>query len=315
MLGPSGSGKTTALRLIGGFEWPTRGEIRYNGRDMKDLPAYKRPTKTIFQDYALFPHLNVENNIKYGLKIYRVPRENVPAKYHQQLVALQNKWRKTVEDKLAKLDREQDEYETMMATHKPNSHKHRKAQKWLDNSDFHYSYWENYVQLKTNQYAKRYLTRKMTRQEINQEVAQVIDMIGLTGNEKKTIDQLSGGMKQRVSLARALVVKPEVLLLDEPLSALDMRVREKMQLELKDIQRKLGMTFIFVTHDQEEALSLSDKVAVINQGRVVQFGTAQDIYDEPINAWVASFVGYSNLFVGKVLGEGKCACLAKVFAL
>lgn len=302
LLGPSGSGKTTALRLIGGFDWPTRGEIKFHGRDMKDLPPYKRPTKTIFQDYALFPHLNVENNIKYGLKLYRVEKEKIEKRHKKRLTTMQKKWSKEAAIKFVKLDKEQLLYEKIMLKNRPKSRKFQKAQKWLDNSDFQYSYWENYVDLKTKQFSDRYLTRKLTSKEMNEEVKKIIELIGLEGNEKKEIDQLSGGMKQRVALARSLVVRPKVLLLDEPLSALDLKVRQRMQRELKDIQQKLNMTFVLVTHDQQEALTLSDRVAVMRDGKIEQFDVGQKIYDTPKNAWVANFIGESNIFSGVVIG-------------
>lgn len=313
LLGPSGSGKTTALRLIAGFEWPTRGEIKINGRDVKDLPAYKRPTKTIFQDYALFPHLNVEDNIKYGLKLYRIEKDFIDAHHRKRLIQLQKKWSKEAKEKFVKLDREQTSYEKIMLKNKPKSRSYQKAQKWLDNSDFQYSYWENYVHLKTKQFSDRYLSRKLTPQEMKTEVKNIIELIGLQGNERKSIDQLSGGMKQRVALARSLVVKPKVLLLDEPLSALDLKVRQRMQRELKDIQQKLGMTFILVTHDQQEALTLSDRVAVMRDGKIEQFDKGQNIYDNPINAWVANFIGESNIFLGKVTGTNRVEFLKTSF--
>ncbi len=303
LLGPSGSGKTTVLRLIAGFEWPTRGEIKFNGRDIKDLPAYKRPTKTIFQDYALFPHLNVENNIKYGLKLFRIEKNKIEPKHRKKLLQLQKKWQKETKLKFLKLDKEQTSYEKIMLKNKPKSHRFQKAQKWLDNSDFQYSYYENYIDLKTKQFSDRYLTRKLTSKEMDYEVKQIIELIGLEGNEKRSIDQLSGGMKQRVALARSLVVKPKVLLLDEPLSALDLKVRQRMQRELKDIQQKLKMTFILVTHDQQEALTLSDRVAVMRDGKIEQFDKGQKIYETPANAWIANFIGESNIFNGRVIGK------------
>lgn len=313
LLGPSGSGKTTVLRLIAGFEWPTRGEIKFNGRDIKDLPAYKRPTKTIFQDYALFPHLNVENNIKYGLKLYRIEKEKIEQRHKKRLIQLQKKWTKEAKSKFLKLDKEQTSYEKIMLKNKPKSRRFQKAQKWLDNSDFQYSYYENYVDLKTKQFSDRYLTRKLTSQEMNNEVKQIIELIGLEGNEKKSIDQLSGGMKQRVALARSLVVKPKVLLLDEPLSALDLKVRQRMQRELKDIQQKLKMTFILVTHDQQEALTLSDRVAVMRDGKIEQFDKGQNIYETPSNAWIANFIGESNIFSGTVVGKNYVELLRTKF--
>ena len=313
LLGPSGCGKTTALRLIGGFEWPTRGEIKFYGVDVKDLPAYKRPTNTIFQDYALFPHLTVEGNIKYGLKLVRVPREHINENALAKLDELKIKWTQQAKAKMKKLDKEQAEYEKVLETSKPKSPKYKKAQKWMDKSDFVYSYWENFVQQKEEAYRKTHTQRKLTKKEINKEVAEAMALIGLEGNEKKAIDELSGGMKQRVAIARAIVTKPEVLLLDEPLSALDMKVRQKMQRELKAIQRKLGITFIFVTHDQEEAMTMSDRIAVMREGRVEQFDVPKKIYDYPTNSWVASFVGDSTQFKGVYVKQGQVKFLDKTW--
>lgn len=313
LLGPSGCGKTTALRLIGGFEWPTRGEIKFYGVDVKDLPAYKRPTNTIFQDYALFPHLTVEGNIKYGLKLVKVPKEHINENALIKLDQLKQKWAEVAKQKMAKLDKEQAEYEKVLETARPKSPKYKKAQKWMDKSDFVYSYWENFVLQKEESYRRIHTQRKLTSKEIKEEVNRVITLIGLEGNEKKSIDQLSGGMKQRVAIARAIVTKPEVLLLDEPLSALDMKVRQKMQRELKAIQRKLGITFIFVTHDQEEAMTMSDRIAVMRDGRIEQFDVPKKIYDYPANAWIASFVGDSTMFKGVYVKPGQVKFLDKVW--
>ena len=317
LLGPSGSGKTTILRLIGGFEQPTRGEIKFFGRDVKDLPPYKRPTKTIFQDYALFPHLSVEKNVMYGLKLLMVPKDNLSdfgQKKEKQLKELVVKWEKQAQVKFQKLDNEQEEYEETMKQETKTSKKHKKAQKWLDSSDFNYSYWENYVQLKTIRFTNRYLSRKLTKEEMSKRVNEVISLVGLEGNEKRQISELSGGMKQRIALARALVCKPEVLLLDEPLSALDLKVRQQMQVELKQIHKTLGTTFIFVTHDQEEAISLSDRIMVLKDGKIEQSGTPQEIYDYPQNKWVANFIGESNIFEGQVVSKGKVKFLGNQFS-
>ena len=312
LLGPSGSGKTTALRLIGGFEWPTRGEIRLNGSDVKDLPAYKRPTKTIFQDYALFPHLTVEGNIKYGLKLFRVPKDNVSNDKLIKLEELKKIWKEKASKKMADLDVKQSQYEKIMEDNPENSRKYKKAEKWFDSSDFIYSYWENYVDSKVEAYEKVHTTRKLTKAEINEKISEMIKMIGLEGKEKQPITSLSGGMKQRVALARSLVLEPEIVLLDEPLSALDLKVRQKMQRELKAIQKKFNMTFIFVTHDQEEAMTISDRVAVMRDGVIEQIGTPQEVYDEPVNKWVATFIGESNQFKGGVVSKGKVKFLNKI---
>ena len=211
MLGPSGSGKTTCLRMIAGFDRPTSGQIQLYGQDVSSLPPYERPVNTVFQDYALFPHMTVGENIAYGLMIKRVPREE----------------RKKQEDEM-------------------------------------------------------------------------LDLVRLSGFDSRKPSQLSGGQRQRVALARALINHPKVLLLDEPLGALDLKLRQQMQVELKAIQQRVGITFIFVTHDQEEALTMSDRIAVFNLGKIEQVGTPAEIYEHPVTAFVAGFVGVSNLVSGEV---------------
>ena len=211
MLGPSGSGKTTCLRLIAGFERPTSGSILLHGKDVSRLPPYERDVNTVFQDYALFPHMTVGENIAYGLMIRKAP----------------------------KVERE------------------KRAE-------------------------------------------EILELVQLSGMSKRRPSQLSGGQRQRVALARALINHPRVLLLDEPLGALDLKLRQQMQIELKSIQQRVGITFIYVTHDQEEALTMSDRVAVFNHGRIEQVGTPAEIYEHPTTAFVAGFVGISNLISGKV---------------
>ena len=209
LLGPSGCGKTTTLRLIGGFEYPTTGRVIYEGKDITDVPPYKRRVNTVFQKYALFPHLNVRDNIAFGLKI-----------------------------------------------------------------------------------------KKMSRGEIDRRVDKMLSLVNLAGYGKRSVDSLSGGQQQRIAIARALVNEPDVLLLDEPLGALDLKLRKEMQLELKSMQQQLGITFIYVTHDQEEALTMSDTIVVMNSGRILQIGPPKTIYDEPKNAFVARFIGESNIVSG-----------------
>lgn len=215
LLGPSGCGKTTTLRLIGGFEQPTTGKILFDGRDISSIPPYKRRVNTVFQRYALFSHMNVFENIAFGLRI-----------------------------------------------------------------------------------------KKMDEKTIRAKVGKMLDLVNLTGFEKRSVDSLSGGQQQRVAIARALVNEPEVLLLDEPLAALDLKLRREMQHELKNMQKQLGITFVFVTHDQEEALSMSDTIAVMKDGEIQQIGTPEDIYNEPRNAFVAGFIGESNIVDG-VMHEDK----------
>ena len=206
LLGPSGCGKSTTLRIIGGFECPTKGKVYFDGKDITDEPPYRRRVNTVFQKYALFPHLDVFDNIAFGLRI-----------------------------------------------------------------------------------------KKVSKTDIKRRVGAMLDLVGLKGYEKRGVDQLSGGQQQRVAIARALVNEPEVLLLDEPLGALDLRLRKGMQLELKNMQQRLGITFLYVTHDQEEALTMSDTIAVMKEGRIQQIGTPKRIYDEPKNAYVADFIGDSNI--------------------
>ena len=208
-LGPSGCGKTTTLRIIGGFIQPKEGDVFFGGVRINDLPPYKREVNTVFQRYALFPHLNVYENVEFGLKVAKVPE------------------------------------------------KERRAS-----------------------------------------VKEMLKLVGLSGYDKRHINQLSGGQQQRVAIARALVNRPKVLLLDEPLGALDLKLRKEMQIELKRIQQALEITFIYVTHDQEEALTMSDRVVVMRDGNILQIGTPQDIYNEPCNGYVADFIGESNIIDG-----------------
>ena len=211
LLGPSGCGKTTTLRMIGGFEEPTRGTIYLKGRDVTDLPPYKRDVNTVFQSYALFPHLNVYENIAFGLRRRKVPKDEIDAR-----------------------------------------------------------------------------------------VKEVMKLVDLVGFEKRRPSQMSGGQQQRVALARALVNRPKVLLLDEPLGALDLKLRKQMQLELKRIQSEVGITFIYVTHDQEEAMTMSDRLAVMRQGRIEQIGPPEEVYENPQTEFVASFLGASNMLEGEL---------------
>lgn len=208
-LGPSGCGKTTTLRIIGGFETPTSGELLFEGKNILSVPAHKRKLNTVFQKYALFTNMNVAENIAFGLKI-----------------------------------------------------------------------------------------KKMDKKIIDEKVAAMLKLVNLNGYENRNVTSLSGGQQQRIAIARALVNEPQVLLLDEPLGALDLKLRKEMQIELKNMQKKLGITFIYVTHDQEEALTMSDVIVVMNKGKIQQMGTPVDIYNEPINSFVAEFIGESNIING-----------------
>lgn len=231
ILGPSGCGKTTLLRLIAGFQTASEGEIKISGKEITQTPPHKRPVNTVFQKYALFPHLNVYDNIAFGLKL-----------------------------------------------------------------------------------------KKMPKQTIEKKVKAALKMVGMTDYEYRDVDSLSGGQQQRVAIARAIVNEPEVLL-DEPLGALDLRLRKDMQIELKRIQQAMGITFIYVTHDQEEALAMSDTVVVMDEGKIQQIGTPEDIYNEPKNAFVADFIGESNIIDGIMRADGvveifnrRFQCLDKGFA-
>ncbi len=241
-LGPSGCGKTTTLRMIAGFEIPSSGKVYLNGKDITNLPPNKRPVNTVFQRYALFPHLNVYENIAYGLKL--------------------TKLKVTYEDSLG------------------------------------------------NRFEK---IEKYTKEEIDEKVKKALKMVDLEDFEKRNVTTLSGGQQQRIAIARAIVNEPEILLLDEPLGALDLKMRKDMQLELKEMHKKLGITFIYVTHDQEEALTMSDTIVVMKDGKIQQIGTPQDIYNEPKNAFVADFIGESNIFSGTYLGDKKVRFINKVF--
>ena len=214
LLGPSGCGKTTMLRIIGGFEYPSEGQVLFEGSDITNVPPFKRRVNTVFQKYALFTHMNVRDNIAFGLKL-----------------------------------------------------------------------------------------KKMSKAEIDRRVARMLELVNMEGYEKRSTVSLSGGQQQRIAIARALVNEPEVLLLDEPLGALDLKLRKNMQLELKAMQQELGITFIYVTHDQEEALTMSDTIAVMSGGRIHQIGDPKRIYDEPKNAFVADFIGESNILPGVMIED------------
>lgn len=312
LLGPSGSGKTTIIRLIGGFEWATRGEIKFNDVDIKDLPAHLRDTSTIFQDYALFPHLSVENNIKYGLRLKRFPKPETEIKENMKKVLNLKikKWEKKSHLEMKKLDKIQQEFEDLK-NNKITKRQGEKIQNWLDDSDFKYSYWETFTKQSINKFNKKYMLRKITKDELKSKMSEALSLVELEGHEKKSIDKLSGGQKQRVALARAIAVEPKILLLDEPLSSLDAKIREKMQILLSDLQKKLNITFIFVTHDREEALQLSDRIAIIRNGDIEQFDTPKEIYDYPKNKWVAQFIGDYNIFKGEIIDDSTVLFLGK----
>ena len=238
LLGPSGCGKTTTLRIIGGFVTPTSGDVLFDGVRINDVPPYQRQINTVFQKYALFPHLNVFENIAFGLRMQKRPDPKDPS-------------------------------------------------------------------------GKKMV--KIPEAEIRERVMEMLEVVSLKGFEHRKPDALSGGQQQRVAIARALVNKPKVLLLDEPLAALDLKLRKDMQIELKRIQQQVGITFIYVTHDQEEALTMSDTIVVMDKGTIQQIGTPEDIYNEPKNAFVADFIGESNIIDGVMLRDNLVQMYGKQF--
>ena len=268
LLGPSGCGKTTTLRMIAGFQTPTEGEVIIDGKVFNDIPPYARPINTVFQRYALFPHLNVIDNVKIGLN-------NRSLKNLIEFFGGEEKILNEIkEEKLAKgLPLE-------------------KASK------------ANYFEI-----------NKKINEHIDVAAKNALSLVKLNGYEKRKIDQMSGGQQQRVAIARAIINKPKILLLDEPLAALDLKLRQNMQYELKEMQRALGITFIFVTHDQEEAMTMSDRVVVMQDGIIQQLGTPEDIYNEPVNPFVANFIGETNIVRGTYIHEGLIEFLGVEFAI
>ncbi|WP_441361811.1 ABC transporter ATP-binding protein [Acholeplasma laidlawii] len=276
LLGPSGCGKTTTLRIIGGFIEPTGGEVLFDGVDILKLPAYKRPTNTVFQRYSLFPHLNVFENVAFGL---RVKDQNREAK--KEITTLKEIYKKQIDELQYKVD------------HDRTSSLELKNQVKLEKKALKEKLDQDIKDLQAT-----FISKKKYEFIIEEKVSKYLKMVGLDGYENRSISKLSGGQMQRVAIARALINEPKVLLLDEPLAALDLKLRQEMQYELKEIQRSAGITFIFVTHDQEEALTMSDKIVVMNKGEIQQVGTPVDIYNEPINRFVANFIGESNIVSG-----------------
>lgn len=294
-LGPSGCGKTTTLRMIAGFERPEIGAIIFNGEDIGDLPPYKREVNTVFQKYALFPHLNVYNNIAFGLRIKKIDVDVV------------NKKGETVTKKIKLADKPVEQKIVKNGVETIKTVKFKKS----------YTL-ENYIDKKG-----RNKTRKVNLYEkfISDKVMRALKIVGLTDYEDRDVNSLSGGQQQRVAIARAIVNEPQILLLDEPLGALDLKMRQEMQLELKSMHKKLGITFIYVTHDQEEALTMSDTIVVMRDGKICQEGSPTDIYNEPQSAYVADFIGESNILNGVMLKdkevlflENKVKCVDKGFA-
>lgn len=406
LLGPSGCGKTTILKIIAGFEQPTNGRIIVDGVDIKELPINQRPTATVFQDYALFPNMNVYDNIAYGLKAMRKPLKEISQKIKEesygvyrdaakkahfainrieqkeikllkdinkvefkynftselfniknmryaQYIIKQNYFLKKQQEKFGEqvqfkisfsnrwsefinwfkrkffnfnkpvtysLSKNASKYERFFYELRrwylfklPFDRKIDKLRDRYKNLDERRSYWQNYPEVESEKFKKQNISRKFKEEEISYRVENMIELVGLTGSEHKMPTELSGGMQQRVALARALVVEPDILLLDEPLSALDAKVRKQMQVELKRLHQELGLTFILVTHDQEEALALSNRVVVMSKGSVEQIDSPKKIYDTPKNDWVASFIGKTNMFNGVYVGKGKISFANEIF--
>ena len=284
ILGPSGCGKSTTLRRIAGFETPDSGDILLNGKDITPVPPYKRPINTVFQHYALFPNLDVYDNVAFGLRNKKIPRDvkdkngNPVLKIDKaQIRYLKSQIKRTKKDKI----RNADEKEKRLS--------------------LFYSQLEDV--LSNPRPAKKF--RHLNDKEIDDAVVHALSIVDLDELEDRDISTLSGGQQQRVAIARAIINEPQILLLDEPLGALDLKRRKDRQLELKDRHKKLGITFIYVTHDQEEALTRSDTIIVRNDGVIQQIGSPEDIYNEPKNAFVADFIGSSNIYSGTRVGEKK----------
>lgn len=299
LLGPSGCGKTTTLRIIGGFIQPSAGEVLFNNKDITNVAAHRRPTNTVFQRYALFPHLNVFDNVAFGLKIkdLNINTKNkiksLKEKYQTDLKQLKEDFKREVnqlkfeKNQLAKslnLD-ESNEKDLVI---KKLTNQFEKNKKELKETN------DNLVKKQI----KKLMNKETKATEIERRVRKYLKLVGLVGFENRSVEKLSGGQQQRVAIARALINEPEVLLLDEPLAALDLKLRQEMQYELKEMQRNAGITFLYVTHDQEEALTMSDKIVVMNQGEILQIGSPEDIYNEPTTRFVAQFIGESNIIEG-----------------
>ncbi len=390
LVGPSGCGKTTLLRMIGGFETPDFGEIILNGEVVNNIPPYQRPINTVFQRYALFPHLNVFDNIAFGLRNFNRQFEelksNVRKRYEGEKRSLQAKLNDKASDEQTKKDarfrlkeikseieeivseekellinqkrkeienryhKKYQNLEKKIAILEDKTDEVEKAQAELDElikqineeikanprnkTKIQAKYakqlkalqkiaWEEELVSLKQQYrllekqeAEELIKVKslmLSKHHIEEAVTEVLKLVKLEGYENRKVNSLSGGQQQRVAIARAVVNKPKILLLDEPLAALDLKLRQNMQYELKEMQRELGITFVFVTHDQEEALTMSDTVVVMDKGLIQQIGTPEDIYNEPKNRFVASFIGESNIIRGKYVAPKQVEFMGTVF--
>ncbi len=389
LVGPSGCGKTTILRMIGGFETPDYGQIILDGVTINNIPAYQRPVNTVFQKYALFPHLNVFENVAFGLKnfsrILSDLKNSVASKYEEErtkcLLELQNsslskeeksnikqklkeikhqihyetneEKNKLIEKKLAEvelkytpileeLDRQIDiewekdeevkaakerikEIEALIEEAVTKGLSQSKASKPYEVELKKLSKVADWAELERLEKLKKQMLKDknseiksakslmLSKKQIEEKVLEALKLVKLEGYENRKIDQMSGGQQQRVAIARAIVNRPRILLLDESLSALDLKLRQEMQYELKELQRSVGITFIFVTHDQEEALTMSDTIVVMDKGVIQQIGTPMDIYNEPKNRFVANFIGESNIIRGEYVGNKQVKFMDQVF--
>ncbi|MBE0700227.1 MAG: ATP-binding cassette domain-containing protein [Acholeplasmataceae bacterium] len=291
LLGPSGCGKTTTLRIIGGFVDPSAGEVLFDGKSILEIPAHKRPTNTVFQRYSLFPHLDVFENVAFGLRV-----KNESLGTMEKIRQLQDDYQKQIaseqdSQKIKKLKKELNEQIYFLRDSNGEKKKEiAKLRKEIRDKQL--------LKERIDEITETFSTKSSREMEIAEKVNKYLKLVGLEGYESRSVDKLSGGQQQRVAIARALINEPKVLLLDEPLAALDLKLRQEMQYELKEIQRNAGITFIYVTHDQEEALTMSDKIVVMNHGEIQQIGTPEDIYNEPMNTFVAKFIGESNIIQG-----------------
>ena len=302
LLGPSGCGKTTLLKIIGGFLFPSTGAVYFDDKDITEVPAHKRETNTVFQRYALFPHLDVFENIAFGLRIK--PKSELVKKQISNLVIEYEKLIKEATDAKSKKELSKELTKKVQLIKDPNSEKKAQINKLKEQIKKTTSKEEKQElkdQIKVIRF--NFENAKTREKELELKVKKYLNMVGLNGFEERYINSLSGGQQQRVAIARALINQPKVLLLDEPLAALDLKMRQEMQYELKEMQQKAGICFIYVTHDQEEALTMSDKVVVMNNGLIQQIGTPEDIYNEPENKFVAKFIGQSNIIDGIMLDD------------